>query len=1781
MIRFHHSLTFLLLFCSSFALGQENTPRLHLKTGLQPVPVLTAELVDSFNRVLPRAEGKAYLVVSFLSLPGAGQRKILEQQGVELIQYLPDLSYTATVRLPLNKNSLQQAGVFGLFALRPIQKIDPLLLRPQLPAWAVRNAGTVNLLVVVTKTMTVSSAIAGLTERGYRITTLELQGMHVIGVQSGITRLQELAGLPFIEYVQPEPPAPQSLNFNNRSGSRGNVLNAPILQGGKGLNGEGVVLGIGDDADVQTHVDFTNRLINRAVIGVSNHGYHTTGTLGGAGIVNELYRGFAPKATIISYFYSGILTNAATQYADYGMVITNNSYGNIVECDYHGLYDIYAQQLDQQAYDLPELMHVFAAGNSGASTCSPFPARYHTVLGGYQCAKNVVTVGATSDSGLISSFSSRGPVKDGRVKPEIVTQGQSVISTIAGNTYGSNQGTSMSAPAVAGGMGLLVQRYRQLNGNANPKGALIKALLCNGASDKGAAGPDFDYGYGWMNLLRSVEMLDSGHYISGNVLPAATNTHTITVPANTSQLKVMLYWHDPAASLVSSQTLVNDIDLEVVDLATNTVLPYRIDTARGNLGSPVFTGADHINNMEQVVIDPAPAGNYTVRVKGTSITQNGSQDYFVAWDPLPISVQLTNPVGGEGWAPGDIVKLNWEAYGNPSSTFTLEYTTNNGSSWNTIASGLNGARRIYTWTVPSVASGQAKVRITQSGTGSTSTSNSFGIMTIPTATMAATASQCEGYINFSWTSVTGATDYEVMLLRGDEMVAVLDTVSTSCILKNFSKDTTYWVAVRARISGQPGRRSLAISRMPNNGSCTGSMSDGDLSLYAVSGPVNGRMNTSSALSSTTILSVQVKNLDDVAITGFDMKYRVNGGSWIVEPVSATINAGATYNYNFSTRINMASAASYVINVVVKNQGSDPITSNDTLTVTVKQLANDIVSLPFSDDLETLTSTSYKFDQTGLEGGDHFDFLRNTPYARLRPFVNSGFAFSGTHAITLDMDRSSGGTNTNYLTGTYNFSTSNASSNDVRLGFSYRGHGQVSNSANKVWIRGNDGAAWVEVFDLDDNQGDAGSGVVVKGVEVARLLNAAGQNFSSSFQVRWGQYGSYQAVDLYGGAGYTFDDIKLSEAIDDIQVQSVVEPASNSCALSSTTQITIRLRNGSFGTLDTIPVKYRIDGGSWVSETYNGTLTSGSVDDYMFTALANLSAFGTHTIQAVADYPTDNEHDNDTLTLTVVNQPVVSSFPYLQNFESGAGYWYSGGRNSSWALGTPASPIMNDAASGVNAWKTRLAGNYNDRELSYLYSPCFNISGLTTPTLSFSLALDLEDCGGSTCDAAWVEYSEDGITWTKLGTNGSGTNWYNKAANLWSRQSYGVWRVASFALPTGGSELRLRFVMLSDESTSREGIAIDDIHIYDDAGLYTGPTLSAPLVQPVSGSSWVDFTSGGNLLVSINANSLNLGNTAVQVFIDTTTSHYNTYQYYLGRSFTIKPANRNLADSVTVRLYFSERESELLLASTGCNACYKPATAFSIGVSKYNDSDTSLEDNNLANNLTGAWNFYTGAGRTIVPYDKGYYAEFKVKDFSEFWFNSGGEFSSPLPVRFISFTAKRREEASRLDWTIGFEENVTRYDIEVAQGDEALRRGQFVVVGQVAALGNTNTSRSYRFEDLRLNKSGTYYYRIRVRNTDGSTQLSAIRPVLFSNDYRWFVYPNPSEKTFHLAFRSAEGDQIRFRLYDAQGRQLKDWSQRATGFVEKTTLDLEGYSPGMYLLRADGAAGTESFRLYKK
>ncbi len=787
-----------------------------------------------------------------------------------------------------------------------------------------------------------------------------------------------------------------------------------------------------------------------------------------------------------------------------------------------------------------------------------------------------------------------------------------------------------------------------------------------------------------------------------------------------------------------------------------------------------------------------------------------------------------------------------------------------------------------------------------------------------------------------------------------------------------------------------GRRSLAKNIIPTSGACTLSDFDNDLKAVSILEPITGREFTSTSSFATKPIKVQIKNLDDVTSTSsFNISYSINSSTPVTETITPTIAAGAIYTHTFAQHT--FSAGPFFDNIKVwVTKSSDLQKANDTAYKVVKLLANPFSILPFSEGFESATVAEYTTNTVGLNGLDDADFYTNTALGRARTFVNTGFAHSGNKAITLDQTPKNEAATSDSLLVTHNLANYSIPSNQLRVDFFYKNNGQDNLPGNKAWIRGSDADAWLPAYDLYANQADLGQYKAAKAININDIFSAAfpQQNVSSSFQIKFGEQGYTSSNSPYPSPdiddGYTFDDIKISEALNDIGLTQVVSPLQSGCGLTATTPITIKIKNYNNATFNNIQASYKINNGTIVTQTIP-VLNANELLTFTFTTTADFSAYIDYTLHIWVNYPADNYNNNDSVVnYTFHNSPIIISYPYLERFDSSNGNWYTKGTNSSWEWGIPASTIINKAANGSKAWVTNLTGDYNSNELSYLFSPCFDLSGVAQPVLSFSHIFQLED--DCDCDYHWVEYSTDGgITWLKLGAVGSGTNWYDNSTKQRWQASKTRWHVASIDVPTNASGVRFRFVLSSDGGVNYEGVGIDDIHVFDKATIYTGADVTAT-PQNVSGNNWIDFNVGGNRVASINANGQNLGSTIVKVYRYNSSVRNSNGQYYLDRNIVIAPTNQPAAN-VDVRFYFTDEEANALINAGGCSTCIKPFDAYELGVTKYS-GDNNDENGNLADDLSGYFQFIPPANTDIVPYNNGYYAAFKVRNFSEFWLSKG-------------------------------------------------------------------------------------------------------------------------------------------------------------------------------------------------
>ncbi|WP_116128258.1 T9SS type A sorting domain-containing protein [Lewinella sp. IMCC34183] len=234
--------------------------------------------------------------------------------------------------------------------------------------------------------------------------------------------------------------------------------------------------------------------------------------------------------------------------------------------------------------------------------------------------------------------------------------------------------------------------------------------------------------------------------------------------------------------------------------------------------------------------------------------------------------------------------------------------------------------------------------------------------------------------------------------------------------------------------------------------------------------------------------------------------------------------------------------------------------------------------------------------------------------------------------------------------------------------------------------------------------------------------------------------------------------------------------------------------------------------------YTGVLGVDSTKYFTFDTQVDLSEAGYYEIRVWTELEDDQATGNDTLTATVVSLPKIDAFPYVETFETDNGFWLpaqGGAGPVSWARARPRAPRIDRAGAGAYAYVTNATGTYNDDELSYLSSPCFDFTGLNEdPYLSFLLYVDTE----AEFDGLYLQSSTDGgRSWRRLPRNATGINWYNNGQQRqWDGDGGFGGRYAlveqQLAGLAGADEVRLRFVFESDGDNQREGVSIDNVRI---------------------------------------------------------------------------------------------------------------------------------------------------------------------------------------------------------------------------------------------------------------------------------------------------------------------------------------------------------------------------------
>lgn len=784
------------LAAASFALAQGD--------GVKPIGLVTGEVIPDVVKpadvtVSPDAvfDGQYFKLIQFSAIPGEVERKSWENAGLWLVDYLPEDTYFAVIDQGFDLNRLTRQ------ALTIIDVANVFRLEPRLVALMADGQPVERLVVSYYATLDAGKVIADLKSRGV---TIEAQRDYSrqLDILIDPASLEEIIALPYLQFLGPEWEEPMLEGYDHRNASgRSNYLNTGY--NGLNYNGTGVVVAVGEGGTVDNLVDVQGRLTELVAGAPSSHKITVMQNSGGAGNLDPTNRNNAWGASFLSLEsypdYAAYYNSSALRY-------TNHSYG--IGTTPSGGYDSTARDHDLRIAAYPNHLVVYSAGNSGTDTgYAPYAfANWANITGAMKMNKNMFAIGALLPDDGLMYFSSRGPMLDGRIIPQLVIEGA--------------EGTSDAAPKVTGEVAQLAQVYKAENSGAEPPSSLLRAIMLNTADDLGNAGPDFKYGYGRPNLRRAYHAIDGVQYLTDSVANGNTNSYTIAVPANTRQVRVMIVWPDVAASLNANPAIVNNLNLLVKDPSNTPYNPWVLDSSTpsspAQLDTPATRDVDSLNTIEQVTVDNPAAGNWTIEVSGANVP-SGPQTYYVTYEFLGDELNMMFPLKDQRFVPGTVYHLKWDSYG-ASGTFSLAYQLD-GASWVSIVSGYDATSRTYQWTAPAVTGIHTiKFRVQRGALTSESDVNYIGAVPENFRIF----SVCSDEVILKWSAVAGAASYKVYRLGTEYMEEVTSNITfngASATLTGQSTGSSEYYAVSALTGSYEGQRTMAVEKAPGDYSCGG------------------------------------------------------------------------------------------------------------------------------------------------------------------------------------------------------------------------------------------------------------------------------------------------------------------------------------------------------------------------------------------------------------------------------------------------------------------------------------------------------------------------------------------------------------------------------------------------------------------------------------------------------------------------------------------------------------------------------------------------------------------------------------------------------------------------------------------------------------------------------------------------------------------------------------------------------------------------------------------------
>lgn len=187
------------------------------------------------------------------------------------------------------------------------------------------------------------------------------------------------------------------------------------------------------------------------------------------------------------------------------------------------------------------------------------------------------------------------------------------------------------------------------------------------------------------------------------------------------------------------------------------------------------------------------------------------------------------------------------------------------------------------------------------------------------------------------------------------------------------------------------------------------------------------------------------------------------------------------------------------------------------------------------------------------------------------------------------------------------------------------------------------------------------------------------------------------------------------------------------------------------------------------------------------------------------------------------------------------------------------------------------------------------------------------------------------------------------------------------------------------------------------------------------------------------------------------------------------------------------------------------------------------------------------------------------------FTTGNNTCLALPVKWLSFTARKSGNTALLEWTTSDELNNAGYVIERSADGK-----NYAAIGNQVPSNATDQINSYSFTD-KAPVDGVNYYRIRQNDVDGQYSFSNVRTLYFGDQVvSSKIWPNPARDEFVIDLGGAVINNLEVALVGVDGKPV--WRGKYDEANSHVVVHLDDIEPGLYTVILESPAMKSNHKL---